>query len=111
MSSPPNQLPPPLPSAKPKISAEERHRPHVDCIKTIRLRMAIGQELDDRSINDLAEIGAALGMPAAEEVSLRASSLFGMGGMRVPSLPGQLAPPTSGLFLCSAEKGRFFVPA
>ena len=40
-----------------------------------------------------------------------ASSLFGMGGMRVPSLPGQPAPPTSGLFLCSAEKGRFFVPA
>jgi hypothetical protein len=48
---------------------------------------------------------------AATSHTNSASSLFGMGGMRVPSLPGQPAPPTSGLFLCSAEKGRFFVPA
>jgi hypothetical protein len=37
-----------------------------DRIKAIRLRMAIGQELDARGITTPAAIGDALGMPAAE---------------------------------------------
>ena len=35
-------------------------------MKTIRLRMAIWQELDARGITTPDDIGAALGMPAAE---------------------------------------------
>ena len=36
----------------------------------IRLRMAIGRELDDQRITTLAEISAVLGMPAAEATKL-----------------------------------------
>ena len=42
--------PPPSPPAKPKLSAEERRARQEDRLKTIRLRMAIGRELDDRGI-------------------------------------------------------------
>jgi hypothetical protein len=64
-------LPPvPSPPEKPKMSAEERRLRHEDRLKTIRLRMAIGHALDDRGITTPAEIGAALGMPAAEAVKL-----------------------------------------
>jgi hypothetical protein len=62
MSQPPDQ--PPLP--KPKMSAEEQRIRREDRLKTIRLRMAIGRELDDRGITTPAEIGAALGMPMIE---------------------------------------------
>jgi hypothetical protein len=55
---------------KPKLSAEERRMRQEDRLKTIRLRMAIGRELDDRGITTPAEIGVALGMPAAEAVKL-----------------------------------------
>ena len=67
MSLPPDQPPPP---EKPKMSAEERRVRHADRLATIRLRMAIGHELDARGIMTPAEIGAALGMPAAEATSL-----------------------------------------
>jgi hypothetical protein len=39
-------------------------------LTTIRLRMAIGQALDDRGITTPAAIGQALGMPAKEATSL-----------------------------------------
>jgi hypothetical protein len=52
------------------MSAEERRLRQEDRLKTIRLRMAIGHELDDRGITTPAEIGAALGMPANEAVKL-----------------------------------------
>jgi hypothetical protein len=39
-------------------------------LKAIRLRMAIGRELDDRGIADPAAIGEALGMPAKEATKL-----------------------------------------
>jgi hypothetical protein len=39
-------------------------------LKTIRLRIAIWQELDARGITTPAEIGEALGMPVAEATSL-----------------------------------------
>ena len=47
MSLPPDQ--PPLASlpAKPKLSAEERRARQADRQTTIRLRMAIGRELED----------------------------------------------------------------
>ena len=67
MSTPPDQ---PSPPEKPKHSAEERRARHADRLTTIRLRMAIGRELDDRGITTPAAIGEALGMPAAEATSL-----------------------------------------
>jgi hypothetical protein len=72
MSMFPNRPPVPLPPEKPKMSAEERRRRHEDRLKTIRLRMAIDRKLDERGITTPVEIGAALGMPAVEAVSLLA---------------------------------------
>ena len=54
------------PSPKPKVSAEERRARQDDRLKCIRLRMAIGHELDERGITDPVAIGEALGMPAKE---------------------------------------------
>jgi hypothetical protein len=69
MSLFPNQ-PPPSPPAKPKLSAEERRARQADRLTTIRLRMAIGRELEDRGITTPAAISDALGMPAAEATKL-----------------------------------------
>jgi hypothetical protein len=55
---------------KPKQSAEERRIRQADRLASIRLRMAIGHELDDRGITTPADIGAALGMPPAEATKL-----------------------------------------
>src|SRR3712207_6207364 len=57
---------PPPPTAKPKLSAAEQKARRDDRVMAIRLRMAIGQELDARGITTPAEIGEVLGMPAAE---------------------------------------------
>ena len=70
MSLPPDQPPPTSPPAKPKLTPEERRARQADRLTTIRLRMAIGRELEDRGITTPAAIGAALGMPAAEATSL-----------------------------------------
>ena len=70
MSLPPDQPMPPSPPSKPKTSAQERRARQADRLTTIRLRMAIGRELEDRGIATPAAIGAALGMPAAEATSL-----------------------------------------
>jgi hypothetical protein len=67
MNLPPDQ---PLPPAKLKLTPEERRARQADRLTTIRLRMAIGRELDDRGITTPAAIGEALGMPAAEATSL-----------------------------------------
>jgi hypothetical protein len=64
-------VPPAASLAKPKLTSEERRARHTDRLATIRLRMATGQELDARDITTPADIGAALGMPAAEAFSLR----------------------------------------
>jgi hypothetical protein len=69
MSLPPDQPPPP-PPAKPKLTPEERQARQEDRLASIRLRMAIGHELDDRGITTPAAIGAALGMPPAEATKL-----------------------------------------
>jgi hypothetical protein len=63
-------LPPDQPPAKPKLSAEERRARQADRLKTIRLRMAIHRELDERGITTPAAIGEALGMPATEATKL-----------------------------------------
>ncbi|MBL6081671.1 hypothetical protein JMJ56_27150 [Belnapia sp. T18] len=47
MSLPPDQMA----SAKPKISPEERRRRTADRLTMIRLKMAIGRELDERGIS------------------------------------------------------------
>src|SRR6476661_5426193 len=60
----------PPPPAKNKLSAEERRARQADRLTTIRLRMLIGRELEDRGITTPAEIGAAIGMPAAEATKL-----------------------------------------
>ncbi|TDH57935.1 hypothetical protein E2C06_35250 [Dankookia rubra] len=66
MNLPPDQPPP----AKLKLTPEERRARQADRLTTIRLRMAIGHELNARSITTPAAIGEALGMPAAEATSL-----------------------------------------
>ena len=66
MTLPPDQPP----SPKPKLSAEARRARQADQLKCIRLRMAIGRELDDRDITTPAAIGEALGMSASEATKL-----------------------------------------
>ena len=70
MSLSPDQPPPTSPPEKPKQSAEERRVRQEDRLASIRLRMAIGRELDERGITTPAAIGEALGMPAAGATSL-----------------------------------------
>jgi hypothetical protein len=62
--------PPSSPPPKPKIAPDERRRRAADRLPAIRLRMAIGRELEDRGIITPAEIGAALGMPPVEATKL-----------------------------------------
>ena len=70
MSLFPDQPQPPAPPAKPKITAAERRARQADQLTTIRLRMLIWRELDERGITTPAAIGEALGMPAAEVTRL-----------------------------------------
>ena len=53
-----------------KLAPDERRARQAARLTTIRLRMAIGRELEERGITTPAAIGAALGMPAAEAASL-----------------------------------------
>jgi hypothetical protein len=66
MTLPPDQPPP----EKPKLTPEERRARYTDRLTTIRLRMLIFRELDERDITTPAAIGEALGMPAAEATKL-----------------------------------------
>ena len=61
---------PPPPATKPKLSAGERRARQEDRLAALRLRMAIGRELDDRGITTPAAIGETLGMPAQEATKL-----------------------------------------
>jgi hypothetical protein len=59
----------PPPSASPpkqNMTLEERRAREAERLASIRLRMAIGRELDERGITDPHAIALALGMPAAE---------------------------------------------
>jgi hypothetical protein len=62
-------LPPPV---KPKLSSGERRARQADRLTALRLRMAIGRELEDRGITSPTGIGDALGMPAPEAARLLA---------------------------------------
>ena len=55
---------------KPKLTPAEQRQRREDRLVTIRLRMTIGRELDDRGITTPAAIGEALGMPADEATKL-----------------------------------------
>jgi hypothetical protein len=70
MSLFPDQPPPTSPPAKPKLTPEERRARYTDRLITIRLRMLIFRELEDRGITTPAEIGAAIGLSPAEATKL-----------------------------------------
>jgi len=80
MSLPPDHSPSSPPTAKLKLSAEERRARQADRLKTIRLRMAIFRELDEREITDPRAIGEALGMPAQEANGLLTRHILGRAG-------------------------------
>ena len=58
------------PPAKPKLSAQEQRLRREDRLAALRLRMAIGRELEERGVTDPAAIGAALGLSAGEATKL-----------------------------------------
>ena len=58
------------PPAKLKLSSPEQRQRRDNRLVTIRLRMAIGREMEDRGITTAAGIGEALGMPADEATKL-----------------------------------------
>ena len=66
----PSDQPPTSPPAKPKLTLEERRARQADRLTTIRLRMLIGRELEDRGVTTPTAIGAALGMPPADSASV-----------------------------------------
>jgi len=68
MNLPPDR--PPSPPEKPKLTPEERRARQADRLTMIRLRMLIDRELEERGITTPADIGKALGMPAAEATKL-----------------------------------------
>lgn len=98
MNLPPDQTPP----AKPKLTPAERRAREADRLASIRLRMAIGRELDDRGITDPHAIGAVLGMPAVEATKLLTRHQWREGdvalleaaavrlGVQVPGAPGEV---------------------
>ena len=56
--------------AKAKLTPAEQRQRREDRLVTIRLRMAIGGELDNRGITTAAGIGETLGMPADDAQKL-----------------------------------------
>jgi hypothetical protein len=56
--------------AKPKLTPEERRTRQADQLAPLRLRMAINYELDKRGITTPKALGAVLGMPRDEAISL-----------------------------------------
>ena len=62
MNLPPDQPP----STKPKLTPEERRARQADRLTTIRLRMLIGRELEERGVTTPDAIGEALGMDAKD---------------------------------------------
>lgn len=61
---------PPAPPAKPKLSTAEAKARKAARLQSIRLQISICRELDARGITTLAEIGAEIGIPAAEATTL-----------------------------------------
>jgi hypothetical protein len=100
MNLPPDQPPPSAP-AKPKLTLEERRSRQADRLTTIRLRMLIGRELEERGITTPAAIGAALGMAAAEAIKLLTRHQWREGDVaRLEAVAARLAlqvPPMTGI--------------
>src|SRR5918998_1171473 len=84
---------PPQPPARPKLSAQERRRRREDRLAALRLRMAIGRELEERGVTDPAAIGAALGLPAAEAAKLLTRHQRAVPGARADGGRGRLGLP------------------
>jgi hypothetical protein len=61
--------PPPLP-AKPRLSAQERRARVADRLKTIRLRVLIGRELENLGISTPTAVAEAIGMPTVAATAL-----------------------------------------
>ena len=70
MSLSPDLPLPASPPAKPKLTPQERHARQAARLTTIRLRMLIGRELEDRGITTPTAVGAAPAMPAREATGL-----------------------------------------
>ncbi|WP_165982373.1 hypothetical protein [Dankookia rubra] len=97
---PSHDQPPPSSPATPKLKPEERRARQADRLTTIRLRMLIGRELEERGITAPTAIGEALGMPAREATSLLTRHQWREGdvallqaaatrlGVHVPGAPG-----------------------
>ena len=61
---------------QPRLSTEDRCVRQADRLVTIRLRMAIARELEERGITTPAAMGEALGMPPSEAVKLLTSRIW-----------------------------------
>ena len=86
-----------------KLSPQERRRRWEERLAALRLRMAIGRELDEREITDPAAIGAALGMPAAEATKLLTRHQWREGDVTLlAAAAARLGLPTSG----ASARGR-----
>lgn len=70
MSLFPNLPPPAPPPAKSKLTPQERRAQEADRLTAIRLRMAIGEKLDERGIINPSAIAKALGIPTLEATKL-----------------------------------------
>ena len=66
---------------QPRLSAEERQSRQADRLTSIRLRMAIGRELDKRGITTPAAMGEVLGMPPSEAVMLLTNRVWRKGAI------------------------------
>jgi hypothetical protein len=60
----------PNPPTKPKLSTAENKARTAARLRSIRLQMAIYRALDEQDITAPADVGAALGLPAAEAATL-----------------------------------------
>ena len=67
--------------SKPRPFAEENRVRQADRLRLLRLRLAIGRELDNRGITAAVAVGEAMGLPVAEAVSLLARKVFREGDL------------------------------
>ena len=68
MSLFPGEPSPPAPPRMPKLTPQERRTRRAGQLKSIRLRMMIRQDLDNRGITSSAEISTAIGMAEPDAV-------------------------------------------
>jgi len=66
---------------QPRLTVEERSARQADRLISIRLRMAIGRELDKQGITTPAAMGEALGIPPSEAVMLLTNRIWREGAI------------------------------